>query len=287
MHDSLDDAGLNSFPAQPYTMLKGHLWTWLALMKTFWRPLPHILQMVEEEKRRLGWEWPIITVMVRRGSTMDNVVSKLKKPELELLPPWGVRDVMRRNFSHEYGLEPYLRAADSIRQRYGINRVHLITDDVPIYEDVATGKYAHTGFRFSVQRHEEVAANYLASQQPGSQVVRNAELLSEGSFFIGPFSSCYARLVYQIMLLKGRPHEAGAPQLRWQEECMRERLCAGRACTCQAVPHLAIHQVLASIASSVNPINVPAAAISVDASWFAVLANTDFGRFPADGWPGP
>jgi hypothetical protein len=234
MHDSIEEIAVGTFPAEPYASLHGHLWIWLALMKTFWRPLPHIAQMVEAEKQRLGWEWPIITIMVRRGSTMDNMISKLKTPEFDLMPPWARREITRRNFSHEYGLEPYLRAAERIRQQYGIDRVHLVTDDVPIYDDVAAGKYNHTGFRFSLVQREEVAANYVSGAQPGSQVVRNAEVLAQGTFFIGAFTSCYARLVYQLMLLRGRPHEA---------------------------------------------------AVSVDAPWYAILANSDFGRWPDGGWP--
>jgi len=234
MHNEIEDIWVGTNPAQPYAMLHGHLWTWLALMKTFWRPLPHIMQMVQEEKQRLGWEWPIITIMVRRGSTMDDFQSKMKHPEFDLMPPWVVREITSRNFSHQGGFETYLAEAQRIQQRYGINRVHLVTDDVPIYEDVAAGKYDHTGLRFSLVQREEVAANYLAGAQPGSQVVRNAEILAEGTFFIGAFTSCYARLVYQLMLLRGRPHEA---------------------------------------------------AISVDAPWYAILANSDFGRWPPGGWP--
>ena len=200
--------GLLTYPAQPYESLRGQLWVWLAFMKTFWKPNEEIIQMIAKEKERIKWEWPTITIMVRRGSTMEARISKIKTQELGLMPPWALSERVKRNFSFEYGFEPYLEEAIKIRRRHKINRIHLITDDVPVYEDVLAGKYDHTGFRFSVQSKEEVAANYLYSGQPGTQVIRNAEILSDGAYFISTFSSCYARLVYQIMLLKGRASEA-------------------------------------------------------------------------------
>ena len=103
----LKDLEFESSPNQAF-------WYRAAVLSFMWRLRPSMKEKIESEKTRLGYRKPVISIHVRRGDACSS------------REVGGARQC--------YHLEAYLAEAVKMRDRYGINRIFLATDDTASVE---------------------------------------------------------------------------------------------------------------------------------------------------------
>lgn len=203
----------------------GALEYYTAVTKFLWRPVGWVQAEIDKLVSGIDLTGGFIAMHVRYGDD--------KKRDKQYLP-WEIQGALER-MKNELGfipLDEYMRVAEGMRQRQSQqravrstpSRILLATDDEGIAEQaklyrsnwsitildksfrqimrrVKGRRRASKAFKFGYSQVPD--KNNHASAQDGLDVIRLIDLLSRADYFIGTFSSCMSRTIYQLGRSRG------------------------------------------------------------------------------------
>jgi len=185
----------------------GAFWYRTGLLRFLWRLKPGLLSRIERAKVAMGYRRPILAIHVRHGDACSG------------RGVGGARTC--------FALEAYMAPARKFREKYGINRIFLATDDEA---SVAWARRHPDGFEWVVPNldrskyvsatlieerliaagasregaagGEEVEAekgDHLDAGQEGETIIQEIEMLASADAFIGQFSGNVDRVAFSLM----------------------------------------------------------------------------------------
>ncbi len=95
-----------------------------------------------------------------------------------------------------------------MRTRFGVSKILLATDDAAV--NVQSKGYTNWTFiNVDDKIKSQEYGNYRKQGQDGLEVMRVIDSLSRANFFIGTFSSCFGRVIYQLGRSRGNFLQVG------------------------------------------------------------------------------
>jgi hypothetical protein len=200
------------FPIPLRYMPMGQLEYYTVLTKYVWRPQPWVEKILEAKAKEVDWTVKTIAMHVRFGPN--------KALDIPYMPDQIQRDFKKLG-EHTLGyinFTDYMREADVMRAKYGVDRIILGTDNQRVIEDSKT-KYNNWTFIYT-QSYVNMTnyAMYMMGQQDGLDPISTIDLLSRAHFLIGTLSSCFMRMIYQLGRSRGnfiRPHTFKSLDVDW------------------------------------------------------------------------
>jgi hypothetical protein len=175
--------------------LPGSLDVYVAITKFIWRPQDWLAEKFERFQKLIDWSGGVIAMHVRHGD---------KKDDYGLLPAEILLELKMKQLDGALGkitLDAYMLAAERMRALYGVSKILIATDDKSVLDGLS--KFENWTI-INVEDHvQEDPRLYRVKGVDGSSVLRIIDTMSRANYFVGTFSSCMGRFIYQLGRSRG------------------------------------------------------------------------------------